>query len=128
MKTVGDVRKSLEQSFAELFAVLSQVDGKASDLEENRDEILKRVESYTVLLVDFRKLLQEHPEMRVGNILNAMMEGDVLLSDEGKGLLPDLRKAMNADNEKVNQLVGGIRQRHETMVKFLEAESKIEIK
>ena len=44
-----------------------------------KDEILKKTEAYTILLAEFRKLLQEHPEMRVGNILNAMMEGDVLV-------------------------------------------------
>lgn len=125
MVSIGDVRKRLEQSFAEITAVLVPLSEKSADVEDVRKDVLARLDRYKEMLLEIRALVQANPELRVGNVLNALMEGEALLSEEGKGLLPDLQKVLAQSDQSADvvlQVASALRQKHETMAKFLEAE------
>ncbi len=115
----------------DMIKVLAPAQENASELPENAQDILPKIEQYCAAVTEMKKIVREHPELRLGNILNAVMKAHELISEEGKGVLPELKQIVLAGEikgEKFALVVGRLRQKHEAIVKFLEGEAKVAIK
>ncbi|GEM_PF-5342121 len=128
MVTIGDFRKKLDEDFMALFPPCVAL---TEDLKENKDTVLGLLRQYHETVVELNNVVQTHNALRVGNVLNAVIEGSDLVSEEGKGLLLNLRKVLQKEGvtpEAVRDVLNRIKQKHEAMLKFLEREGKVEVR
>ncbi len=131
-ETIGDLRKRIIASFEKVLLIVSPNMEALSDIIENKEKILLELKCFGEELCYFKTVINDHKEVKNGNVLNALMESDMLVNG-GKGELDRFKKLLErTDREKVLEEFqsgfAGLKMRQATLVKFLETEAKVEIK
>ena len=137
--TLGDLRKRLSLTFEEFVVLLSANLETFPDLLDATPVLLTAIQNLEKELKDLKTIVHEHKELRHGNVLNALMELETLVSEDHKGsldrfhsLLKTLTQITPEDQDKTLTIIQAdfvnLKTTHTTLLKFLEAEGNLEIK
>ena len=124
------VRKKLISAYESLVVLITPNLENASDLVDNKEKIKESLDRFKGELVNFKEVVNGNKELRNGNVLNALNEAEILVSDNK--CLEHFKKLLEKveENEEVlNELqveFGGIRSKQNTLLKFLESEVNAE--